>query len=113
MAVRIPPAARNLRELIHCAQIVQSHALSFFYLSAPDFLLGMDSDAAKRNVLGVIAAHPELARDGIELRKFGLQIVEGLAQERVHPSWIVPGGSIIRSVRSSSEKTALRFCFQS
>ena len=92
MAVRIPPAARKLRELIHCAQIVQSHALSFFYLSAPDFLLGMDSDPATRNVLGVIAEHPELARDGIELRKFGLQIVEGLAKERVHNSWIVPGG---------------------
>ncbi len=92
MAVRIPPTARKLRELVHFAQIVQSHALSFFYLSAPDFLLGMDSDPASRNVLGVIAGHPELARDGIELRKFGLLIVEGLAQERVHPSWIVPGG---------------------
>ena len=92
MAVRIPPAAKKLRELIHCAQIVQSHALSFFYLSAPDFLLGMDSDPATRNVLGVIANHPELARDGIDLRKFGLKIVEGLAIERVHNSWIVPGG---------------------
>ena len=92
MAVRIPPVAKKLRELVHFAQIVQSHALSFFYLSAPDFLLGMDSDPASRNVLGVIAGHPELARDGIELRKFGLQVIEGLAQERVHPSWIVPGG---------------------
>jgi len=92
MAVRIPPAARKLRELVHFAQIVQSHALSFFYLSAPDFLLGMDADPATRNVLGVIAAHPDLARQGIELRKFGLMIIEGLAQERVHPSWIVPGG---------------------
>ena len=92
MAVRIPPAAKKLRELVHFAQIVQSHALSFFYLSAPDFLLGMDSDPASRNVLGVIAQNPELARDGIELRKFGLQIIEGLAQERVHPSWVVPGG---------------------
>ena len=92
MAVRIPPVARKLRELVHFAQIVQSHALSFFYLSSPDFLLGMDSDPASRNVFGVIAGHPELARDGIELRKFGLLIIEGLAQERVHPSWIVPGG---------------------
>ena len=92
MAVRIPPAAKKLRELLHCTQIVQSHALSFFYLSAPDLLLGMNSDPATRNVLGVIAQHPEMARDGIDLRKFGLQIVEGLAQERVHPSWIVPGG---------------------
>ena len=92
MALRIPPTARKLRELVHCAQTVQSHALSFFYLSAPDFLLGMDSDPATRNVLGVISSHPELARDGIELRKFGLQLIESLAEERVHPSWIVPGG---------------------
>src|ERR1019366_5506359 len=92
MAVRIPPTAKKLRELVHCAQIIQSHALSFFYLSSPDLLLGMDSDMASRNVLGVIAAHPELARSGIELRKFGLQIIEGLGQERIHNSWIVPGG---------------------
>src|SRR5512146_1210709 len=92
MAVRVPPAARLLRELLHCAQFVQSHALSFFYLSAPDFLLGMDSDPAARNVLGIIARHPELARDGIDLRKFGLMVIEALAQERVHPSWVVPGG---------------------
>src|SRR5579862_1925197 len=96
MAVRIPPAGKKLRELAHLAQFVQSHALSFFYLSAPDLLLGMDSDPASRNVLGVIAGHPELARDGIDLRKFGLMIVEGLAQERVHPSWIVPGGVAAR-----------------
>jgi NAD-reducing hydrogenase large subunit len=92
MALRVPPAAKKLRELIHYAQIVQSHALSAFYLSSPDLLLGMNSDPAKRNILGVIAEHPELARDGIELRKFGLQLIEGLAQERVHASWIVPGG---------------------
>ncbi len=92
MAVRIPRTAQLLREIIHCAQIVQSHALSFFYLSAPDLLLGMDSDPALRNVAGVIEANPELARAGIDLRKFGLQVIEGLAEERVHPSWIVPGG---------------------
>ncbi len=35
MAVRIPRAAQLLREIVHCAQFVQSHALSFFYLSGP------------------------------------------------------------------------------
>ena len=92
MAVRIPKTAKLLRELIHCAQFVQSHALSFFYLSGPDLLLGMDSDPATRNIAGLIEADPELARAGIELRKFGLHVIESLAEERVHPSWIVPGG---------------------
>ena len=92
MAVRIPPAAAMIRELIHCAQFVQSHALSFFHLSAPDLLLGFDSDPARRNVLGLAEKRPELARDGIALRKFGQHIIESVAGERVHPSGIVPGG---------------------
>src|SRR5215475_176507 len=50
LAVRIPETAERLRRIMHLAQIVQSHALSFFYLSSPDFLLGMDSDPARRNL---------------------------------------------------------------
>jgi len=92
MSVAIPDTAFKLREVLHCGQFVQSHALSFFHLSAPDLLLGFDSDPAARNVIGVLEKHPELARDGIALRKFGQRIIEGLAKERIHPSWIVPGG---------------------
>jgi NAD-reducing hydrogenase large subunit len=92
MAVQIPETAVLLRELLHCGQIVQSHALSFFHLSAPDILLGMDSDPAHRNIIGLIEKHPDLAKDGIALRKFGQQVIERLAGERVHPSWTVPGG---------------------
>ena len=92
MAVTPPEAGIRLRRLLHCAQFVQSHALSFFHLSAPDLLLGFDSDPARRNIFGLIEDQPELARMGIALRRFGQQIIEGLAQERVHPSWVVPGG---------------------
>src|ERR1017187_1505859 len=58
MSVAIPEAAAKLREVLHCGQFVQSHALSFFHLSAPDLLLGMDYDPARRNILGVLAEHP-------------------------------------------------------
>ena len=92
MAVRIPASAAKLRELLHCAQFVQSHALSFFHLSAPDLLLGMDSDPAKRNVAGLLDEHPDALCDGIALRKFGQQAIERLGKERIHPSWTVPGG---------------------
>jgi NAD-reducing hydrogenase large subunit len=56
---------------MHYGQILQSHALHFFHLASPDLLFGFDADPAKRNVVGVLAAHPELARQGILLRKFG------------------------------------------
>ena len=92
MAVEPPPAGVMLRELVHCAQFVQSHALSFFHLSAPDLLLGFDSDPAHRNIFGLIEENPELAKQGVALRKFGQELIEGLAKERIHNSWIVPGG---------------------
>ncbi|ELS00766.1 coenzyme F420-reducing hydrogenase, alpha subunit [Xenococcus sp. PCC 7305] len=92
LAVDIPPAAEKLRRLMNLGQIIQSHALSFFHLSAPDFLLGMDSDPASRNVFGLIAAEPELARNGIRLRQFGQEIIEALGGQKIHPAWSVPGG---------------------
>ncbi|HET7883668.1 MAG TPA: Ni/Fe hydrogenase subunit alpha, partial [Acetobacteraceae bacterium] len=92
MAVRVPPTAVKLRQIMHCGQVIQSHALSFFHLSSPDLLLGFDFDPARRNIMGVIEQHPQLAKDGIALRRFGQQAIEGLASERIHPSWTVPGG---------------------
>jgi NAD-reducing hydrogenase large subunit len=92
MAVQIPETAANLRRIMNLAQIVQSHALSFFYLSSPDFLLGMDSPPARRNLVGVLQENPALARDGIQLRQFGQRIIESLGGKRIHPGWVVPGG---------------------
>lgn len=92
LAVHVPPEAKNLRRILNLAQITQSHALSFFYLSSPDLLLGMDSDPAQRNVFGVAQQHPQLARDGVRLRQIGQQIIEMLGRKRIHPAWVVPGG---------------------
>jgi NAD-reducing hydrogenase large subunit len=92
LAVQIPEVAIKLRRIMNLAQIVQSHALSFFHLSSPDFLLGMDSDPAQRNIFGLIQSRPELARDGIRLRQIGQQIIELLGGKRIHPAWVVPGG---------------------
>ncbi|WP_013323481.1 Ni/Fe hydrogenase subunit alpha [Gloeothece verrucosa] len=92
LAVQIPPAGEKLRRLMNLAQITQSHALSFFHLSSPDFLLGWDSDPAQRNVFGLIAADPDLARSGIRLRQFGQQVIELLGAKKIHPAWAVPGG---------------------
>lgn len=106
LSVRIPPAAEKLRRLMNLAQIVQSHSLSFFHLSAPDLLLGMDGDPANRNIFGLIAAEPELARSGIRLRLFGQQIIEALGGQKIHPAWCVPGG--VRSPLSLERRDAIR-----
>ena len=92
MAVNIPPAADKLRRLMNLGQFIQSHALSFFHLSAPDFLLGWEKSPAQRNVFGLIATNADLARAGIRLRQFGQEIIEVLGAKKIHPAWAVPGG---------------------
>jgi len=106
MAVNIPPAADKLRRLMNLGQIIQSHALSFFHLSAPDFLLGWDTPQAKRNVFGLIAANTELARAGIRLRQFGQEIIAVLGGQKIHPSWAVPGG--VRSPLTEEGRARIR-----
>jgi NAD-reducing hydrogenase large subunit len=89
---QIPPTAQKLRRLMNWAQLVQSHALSFFHLSGPDLLLGMESDPAQRNVVGLISKYPDLARKGIRLRQFGQETIRILGGKSIHPAWSVPGG---------------------
>jgi NAD-reducing hydrogenase large subunit len=90
----IEPAVTGdmLRRLIHLGQNISSHALSFFHLSAPDFLLGYDSEPAKRNILGIAAKFPDIALRGIRMRKFGQEISERITGKKIHTSGIVPGG---------------------
>lgn len=92
LAVRIPPAAARLRAVLNLAQLIQSHALSFFYLSSPDLLLGMDAPAEQRSILHIAQSHPSIGADGVALRQFGQRIIEILAGRRIHPGWTVPGG---------------------
>ncbi|HEU5397299.1 MAG TPA: Ni/Fe hydrogenase subunit alpha [Verrucomicrobiae bacterium] len=106
LAVSVPPAADKLRRLMNLGQIVQSHALSFFHLSAPDFLLGWDTPQATRNVFGLVAANPDLARAGIRLRQFGQEVIEILGGKKIHPAWAVPGG--VRSPLSPEGREKIR-----
>jgi len=106
LAVQVPPAGEKLRRMMNLAQIIQSHALSFFHLSSPDFLLGWDSDPATRNVFGLMAADPDLARAGIRLRQFGQTVIELLGARKIHAAWAVPGG--VRSPLSEEGRAWIR-----
>jgi len=92
LGVEIPKTAKNLRELMHMGQVVQSHALSFFHLSSPDLLFGFDADPAVRNVAGLVESYPELAKKGVALRKFGQEIIKTLGGKKIHPWHSIPGG---------------------
>jgi NAD-reducing hydrogenase large subunit len=74
-AKELTPTAEKIRRLMHYGQILQSHALHFFYLSSPDLLFGFDSDLGKRNIVGVAAEHPDIAKRGVLLRKYGQEVI--------------------------------------
>lgn len=92
LGVDIPPAAKKLRELMHMGQFIHSHSLHFFYLAAPDFVLGPASDPAKRNVIGILEADPELGKKAIRLRQIGQNVIERVGGRSIHPVTAIPGG---------------------
>jgi len=106
LGVEISDTARRLRELVQAAEILQSHALHFFYLASPDLLLGLEEDPGVRNIIGVIEKHPELARMGISMRKFGQGIFERLSGARIHIDYPIPGG-VSGSLRESDRDKLL------
>jgi NAD-reducing hydrogenase large subunit len=91
-ARKLTPTAEKLRRLLHYGQTLQSHALHFFHLSSPDLLFGFDAEVAKRNIIGVIQAHPNIALQGVMLRKYGQEVIRVLSGKRVHGVFAVPGG---------------------
>ncbi len=91
-ATPVTASAEKMRRLMHYGQMLQSHALHFFHLSSPDLLFGFDSEVARRNIVGVAAAHPEVARQGVLLRKYGQEVIRATAGKKVHGTSAVPGG---------------------
>ena len=102
----LTPTAEKPRRLLHYGQIVQSHALHFFYLASPDLLLGFESEVAKRNIIGVAAAFPDLAVQGVMTRKFGQQVIAHIAGKRIHGTGVIPGG--VNKPLSVADRNSMR-----
>ena len=88
----LPPTAEKMRRLMHYGQFFQSHALHFFHLVSPDLLFGFDADPAIRNVIGVARKFPELAVQGVMMRKYGQEIIKATAGKKIHGTGAIPGG---------------------
>ncbi len=87
-----PPAGNKLRELVQSMAYINDKILHFFFLAAPDFVLGPDSDYSVRNVIGIAQQAPELARQVVQMRYRGQMMIERFAGKVIHPVAAVPGG---------------------
>ena len=87
------PAAKKLRELMYCGYMVYDHTLHFYFLGAPDFILGPEAPPAERNIFGVIKkVGLEVAKEVIKHRAYGQRITEILGGKATHPVCGLPGG---------------------
>jgi len=68
-----------LRELMVCAQIMQSHALHLFFLSLPDYL-GIDRGTELN------AKNPKAFKAALDIKEISDEIATVIAGRNVHPT---------------------------
>ncbi len=105
-----PIAAKKLRELMYSGYIIYDHTLHFYFLGAPDFIVGPDAPASERNILGVIKkVGLDIAKEVIKHRAYGQKITAMIGGKATHPVCGLPGGmskSITEEERQEIEKMA-------
>jgi len=105
-----PLAAKKLRELMYSGYYVYDHTLHFYFLGAPDFVVGPDAPVAERNILGVISkVGLDIAKEVIKHRAYGQKITAMIGGKATHPVCGLPGGmskSISEEERQQIEKMA-------
>jgi F420-non-reducing hydrogenase large subunit len=100
-----PPAAKKIRELIYSTFMVEDHALHFYFLGGPDFVVGPEAPAAERNVLGVIGkVGIEIGKKVIAMRRELRELITLLGGKVVHPVLGLPGGIAKRMTPEHQER---------
>ncbi|MCS7197087.1 MAG: Ni/Fe hydrogenase subunit alpha [Candidatus Bipolaricaulota bacterium] len=91
--VEPPSAAKKIRELVYSAFVVEDHALHFFFLGGPDFVVGPTAPKAQRNILGVLSkVGLEIGREVISVRKQLRDLISLAGGKVIHPVFGLPGG---------------------
>ena len=92
LGVEVPPAGKKLRELCQMLAYIPDKILHFYFLAAPDFVLGPDADYSVRNVIGIIGANPDLAKKVVHMRYKAQMMLEKFSGKVIHPIAAVVGG---------------------
>jgi coenzyme F420-reducing hydrogenase alpha subunit len=83
--LEVSDQTRDLRRLMALSGWIQSHSLSVFFLTAPDYL-GYDG------VVSMAADHRDIAEMALRLKKLGNDIGELVGGRAIHPISMVVGG---------------------
>jgi len=88
-----PVAAKKIRELVYSIFFVEDHALHFYFLGGPDFVVGPTAPKGERNILGVLGkVGLEVGKEVIGLRKQMRELITLAGGKVIHPVFGLPGG---------------------
>ncbi|MDI6793944.1 MAG: Ni/Fe hydrogenase subunit alpha [bacterium] len=88
-----PASAKKIREMVYSAFMIEDHALHFYFLGGPDFVVGPTAPKAERNILGVLGkVGLEVGKKVIGMRKELRELIVLAAGKVIHPVFGLPGG---------------------
>jgi F420-non-reducing hydrogenase large subunit len=88
-----PVAAKKVREMLYNIFTIEDHALHFYFLAGPDFVVGPQAPKAERNILGVLGkVGMEIGLKVIGTRKQLRELMVLAMGKAVHPVFGLPGG---------------------
>jgi F420-non-reducing hydrogenase large subunit len=91
--VQPTPTARKIRELVYNTFMMEDHALHFYILGGPDFIVGPDAPKESRNVVGVIQkVGVETGKRVISMRRRLRELIAYFGGKVIHPVFGLPGG---------------------
>jgi coenzyme F420-reducing hydrogenase alpha subunit len=79
LSVQTPPSLKALRQIQVLGEWINSHALSYFFLTMPDFV------GASAGIFELMQKQPEITKEAFALRNAGLRIVRLIGKRASHP----------------------------
>jgi F420-non-reducing hydrogenase large subunit len=110
--VQPPPAALAIRQLVYNTFMFEDHALHFYFLGGPDFVVGPDAPKAKRNILGVLEkVGLEIGKRVIAMRREARDLITLAGGKVIHPVLGLPGG-VAKQLKPEDQDRAIRVAEQ-
>ncbi len=85
LGIRVEGPLRDLRHLLYLGEWIESHMLHVYMLHAPDFL-------GYQSAIEMARDYPEVVQRGLQLKKYGNEIVAVVGGREVHPINVRVGG---------------------
>jgi F420-non-reducing hydrogenase large subunit len=103
---KVTPAVpgRKIREMVNNMFYVEDHALHFYFLGGPDFVVSPTAPKAERNILGVLGkVGLDIGKEVIGMRRELRELITLVGGKIIHPVMGLPGG-VARGINKEEQQ---------